>query len=131
MRKIKNAIFGISLMLITVLPLQGCFPLVIGVAAGAGGIAYYRGKMEKNIDEKMIVVHDAVLQAMKKLKLYVKSDELNRHDARIKAEYDSGKKIDIKIKALTEEATNISIRIGVLGDQDQSRIILNNILSLL
>lgn len=106
---------------------SGCIPLLIGAAAGAGGVAYVKGSLVHNIDETVEDVHGASITALKDLGLFVTSDELNRHSARIKAEYEDGKKIDIKVDAITEYVSKISIRVGSLGDQEDSRLILNAI----
>ena len=106
---------------------SGCVPLLIGAAVGAGGVAYVKGALVHNIDEPVEDIHKASLAAFKGLNLFVASDELNRHSAVIKAEYEDGKKIDIKIDAITEFVSKVTIRIGVIGDQEDSRLILNAI----
>ena len=106
---------------------SGCVPLLIGATVGAGGVAYVKGALVHNIDEPVEDIHKASLAAFKGLNLFVASDELNRHSAVIKAEYEDGKKIDIKIDAITEFVSKVTIRIGVIGDQEDSRLILNAI----
>lgn len=105
----------------------GCVPLLIGAAAGAGGIAYVKGALVENIDETVEDIHQASLAALKDLGLFVTSDELNRHSVLINAEYEDGKKVVIKVDAITEYVSKITIRVGVVGDQEDSRLILNAI----
>ena len=106
---------------------SGCIPLLIGAIAGAGGVVYVKGALVQNIDEPVEDIHKASLAALKGLSLFVISDELNRHSAVIKAEYENGKKIDIKVDAITEFVSKVTIRVGVVGNQDDSRLILNAI----
>ena len=120
--------FGLSIMVMClVMATSGCIPLLIGAAAGAGGVAYVRGALAQNIDETVQDLHSASLEALKDLGLFVESDELNRHSSLINAEYGNGKKIKINIEALTEYVSKISIRVGMVGDQEDSRMILNAI----
>ncbi|MBN1870268.1 MAG: DUF3568 family protein [Candidatus Omnitrophica bacterium] len=111
-----------SLMIMT-----GCVPLIIGAAAGAGGMVYVKGALVENVDESVEDIHQASLAALKDLGIFVKSDELNRHSAVIKAEYEGGEKVEIKADAITEFVSKISIRVGLIGDQEDSRLILNAI----
>ncbi len=123
---IKNFILSFALIMLT-LTTQGCFPLLVGAVAGAGGVSYVKGITEKNVDYSVKKVHKATLSACKKLKLFIKNDELNRHSALIKAEFQNGKKITVEIKALTERVSKITVKTGILGDEEKSRMILNTI----
>jgi trimethylamine:corrinoid methyltransferase-like protein len=105
----------------------GCIPLLVGAAAGAGGIAFVKGKLEQNIDEPVEKVHEASVAALKDLGLFVKSEELNPHESTITAEYETGQKVNIETEALTEYVSKISIRVGLMGDQEESRLILSAI----
>ena len=58
---------------------------------------------------------------------FIIADELNRHSALIKVEFEDGKKINIKIDAITEYVSKITIRVGPIGDHDDSTWILNAI----
>ena len=106
----------------------GCFAVVIGAAAGAGGIAFIKGILTQNVDYDVKKVHEASLKAVKDLALNVSSDQLDVHASMIKGSYPDGKNFSIQLEALTERATNIMIRIGVFGDEERSRMILNAIL---
>ncbi|HQP10534.1 MAG TPA: DUF3568 family protein [Candidatus Omnitrophota bacterium] len=111
----------------TLLVASGCVPLLIGAAAGAGGIAYVKGTLAQNIDEPVAKIHKASLAALKGLDMLVKSEELSQHSSVINAQYATGEKVKIEIEALTEYVSKISIRVGMLGDQEDSRLILNAI----
>ena len=110
-----------------VLATSGCIPLLIGAAAGAGGIVYVKGAAVKNVDENIGKVHKAGLAALKKLGIFVTDDEVNKHSMVIKAEYEDGKKVLVKAEALTEFVSKVTVRAGVIGDQEESEMILNAI----
>lgn len=111
--------------LILLLTVSGCVPLIIGAAAGAGGITYVKGALVKNVDYSVEQVHKAALAALKDLELFVMEDELNRHSSVIKAEYEDGQSVQVNIDALTERSSKITIRVGIFGDQEESRTILS------
>ena len=118
---------GILLILFVSVSSSGCVPLLIGAAAGASGIAYVRGVLVHNVDETVEDIHAATLAAAKGLGLIIVSDELNRHAAAVKAEYEDGKKVDIRVDAITEFVSKITIRVGLIGDLDESSFILSAI----
>ena len=119
--------YSLILLLMISLFASGCVPLLVGTAVGAGGVTYVRGSMKQNVSHPVKDVHKATLSALKKLDIYVISDELNRHNAVINSEFQDGEKVKINIDALTEYVSKISIRIGIFGHQEKSQLILNAI----
>ena len=120
--------FGLMLVLGSfVITTSGCFALLVGAAAGAGGVAYVKGILEKNFDRSVAQVHRASLTALKKLKMTIHDDDVTQHNAKIKATDTDGKKVEVIIEALTEKSSKLQIRVGVFGDQEQSQSILNAI----
>jgi len=105
----------------------GCVPLMIGAVAGAGGMTYVGGKLERNVDHDVKHVYNASLKALKDIEVYVKKSTDDAHSARIIAEFADGKKVTVDILALTERASKIRIRIGWIGDEMKSNLILNAI----
>ena len=106
---------------------SGCFALVVGAAAGAGGFAYVEGDLEKNVDESLKTAHKASLAGLKDLKMFIVKDELKLDSSVIKAQNSDGKDITINIKALTEHASKIRVRVGIFGDEAESVKVLNAI----
>jgi len=113
---------------VSVMTMAGCVPLIIGAAAGVGGVAYVNGSLVRNVDEPVEKVHKAALAGLKKLGLFVTSDELDKHSSTIRAQYEDAKKVRVSIEALTEYVTQVSIRVGTFGNQDESYVILDAIL---
>ena len=113
-------------LLVCVLANSGCF-LILGAAAGAGGLAYIKGILEKNFDYPIKKMDKASVEGLKDLGFFVTQDELNLHSATIKAEDDEGKSITVEIEALTEKSSKLKIRVGVFGDESKSQMILNAI----
>ena len=120
---------GLAVVLLgTVLTTSGCFALLIGAAAGAGGVAYVKGGLEQNFDKTVDQLHRASVAGLRDIKCVVRNDEIRKHLAKIEFEFDDGQKGSVNIKALTERSAQLKIRIGVLGDETKSHIVLNAIL---
>ncbi|MCD4780342.1 MAG: DUF3568 domain-containing protein [Candidatus Omnitrophica bacterium] len=113
------------ILLVMVINFSGCIPLLVGAAVGAGSMAYMQGVLEMNFDQSVKKSHGASVAALKDLGLFIKQDELNRHSSRINFEFETGEKGKIDIKALTERSSKIKIRVGVIGDESKSRMIMN------
>ena len=119
---------GLSFLLtFFILSSAGCVPLLVGAAAGVGGVTYVKGALEKNFDHSVKEVHRATLKGLKDLKMFVREEKNDVHSTFIKAEFDDGKRVKIHINALTERSSKITIRIGVFGDETKSQILLNAI----
>ena len=117
----------LAVVLAAGISLSGCIPLLIGAAAGAGGIAYIKGTLEQNLDNSVEKVHKSSLAALKSLKITVNKEELGLHDSKIQAQYSDETKVNIDVVALTEQSSTIKIRVGIFGDQEKSELILNAI----
>lgn len=116
-----------AILLSILLTAQGCVSLLIGAAAGAGGVAYVKGGLEQNFDKSVDQLHRASLAGLKNIKCAVRSDQIRKHLAKITFEFDDGQKGSVNIKALTEHSAQLKIRVGILGDETKSNIILNAI----
>jgi endo-beta-N-acetylglucosaminidase D len=104
---------------------QGC--LIAAVGVGAGTIAYVRGDLEAVESARLDVVYEATLKAVEKLQLSVTTKSKDAMSAVIVARDAQDKKITITLKAVTEEATKLYIRVGVFGSETKSRLIYQEI----
>ena len=119
----------LAMMLLGVLlTTNGCVPLLIDAAAGAGGVVWVKGSLEQNFDKTVEQLHRASLAGLRDIKCTVRADQVRKHLAKITFEFDDGQKGSVNIKALTERSAKLKIRVGVLGDETKSQIALNAIL---
>ena len=126
-KNLLRIMLAISLMT-NVLATSGCFILALGAAVGAGGIAYVKGALTQKLDCTIEKVHKAVLKAARDTELFIISDTVNVHNAVLKGEFsEDHEKVMIEIESLTERASQITIRVGVFGDEARSRMILSAI----
>ena len=106
---------------------SGCFPLVVGAAAGAGGVIWAKGELQETFKRNLVNVHDATIQSLKDLNILILSDRKDDLTAKLKAQLADGREIRISIEHLTKNSSKLSLRIGVLGDEAKSREILARI----
>lgn len=106
--------------------LRGCLVAAVGVGA-AGTIAYVRGDLEAVESERLDVVYDAALKALDTLDLNVTTTSKDALSAVIVARDAQDKKTTITLKAISEQATKLSIRVGVFGSEAKSRLIYEEI----
>jgi Protein of unknown function (DUF3568) len=104
---------------------QGC--LVAAVGVGAGTVAYLRGDLKAVEAKDIDTVYAAAKTAAKQLELTVTKDTKDEMSAVIVARDAQDKKITITLKAPTEDTTEISVRVGIFGNETKSRRIYEQI----
>ena len=123
----KKQVALIILLFGAAVSLSGCMFAAVGAAA-VGTVVYATGDLEVAEAEKLDVLYDATLAAMKDLDLYVTKQTKDALSAVIVARDAQDKKITIKLNAATSEVTELSIRVGTFGNEDKSRLIHKEIL---
>ena len=101
---------------------SGCVAVAVGAGA-AGTTAYVMGDLSATENKSVAAVYDAAVKAMDELKLNVIEKRQDDLSAKIIARDSQDKKITIKLKAVSEAVTDISIRVGVFGDRTKSQLI--------
>ena len=113
------------LFLGTCLFIGGC--IVAAVGGGAGTAAYITGDLKgaeaKNID----TVYKASEKAMEQLNFNITEKNLDKLSGRIIARDSRDKKITIKIRATSENTTEVSVRVGFFGDETKAMLIYQKI----
>jgi len=109
--------------------LCGCpaafFAAGAGAGAGAGAMAYLKGDLVAKVDHTTNRTYQAALKALVELKLPVIEKEGDVVTAKITSRFADEKDVWIKINALNETTCEMSIRVGIFGDFERSRKILN------
>jgi hypothetical protein len=115
---------------------QGCASTAVIAAAGVtAGFGLAQGQAESFITGELkaarLVPMDAVLRAtimaMDEMQLHIIEQRTSDHDAYVMAKAQVGPEFKVKLKAKSPMVTKISIRIGIMGDQAVSRLVLTRI----
>ena len=129
MEKLKSRAACICL-LAALAGLSGCVVVVaagVGVAAGAGVVYWVEGAAHTTLGHPIQQVHDATLDALKKLGAAVPIDKTDAFSGEIESTLQGGSSVSIGLKAVSASVTNVTIRVGTLGDRDQSDRVLDAI----
>lgn len=98
------------------LSLTGC--LAVAAAAGTGvGVAYTTGDLEVTFDHPPPAVEAAGKGALEDLGITIVSSASTSVDGEVVGRTAQDKKITIRIKALGENSSKSSIRVGAFGDE--------------
>ena len=118
------------LLLVLAIQISGCAEAVlvgVGAVGGAGAALWYRGKMEENLNVPFSKAHTATLAALKDLKLPINKDRKGGLKARIESQFPEGKYVWIKVRAVTDSSSKVTVRVGVFGNRSKSQEIFDAI----
>ncbi len=118
--------FRFILLLMILLPLPGCGVLILGGAA-AGTVGYVSGDLEAAINGDFHQVVRATDSAIADNSILVTSKTASSHDVTYLLRTPQNDKVELTITYATRALTNITIRVGVFGDEPLSRQILREI----
>jgi hypothetical protein len=125
----KNRWFNLMLVAAALAAGAGCAVVVVGGAAavGAGTYAYVNGEFKATESASLDRTWDATLAAMKTLEFPVTSQKKDALQAELTVRNSADQRIQIKLKKLSESATEVRIRVGTFGDEPLSRLIFDKI----
>lgn len=105
---------------------SGC--LLVAVGAGAAGtVAYVKGELEATLSAGMDSSYAATLKALDQLQIVPTQKLKDSLSAEVTARTADDTKITVKLTRVDEKVTNLSIRVGVFGDQEKSTTIYSRI----
>lgn len=110
--------------------LTGCLAAAaVGGAAvaGAGTVAYIKGELKATEEATLNKAWDATVGAVDELEFIVINKIKDEVSAELEAKTADNKTVKIHLKRVTENLTDITIRIGTFGDETLSRYILSKI----
>ena len=124
MQRLKHLMAAI-LIAATAFVCSGCGAILLGGAAAAGTYVYMDGQAEREYSAPLKAVFNASLSACKALGIPVTSSSLTNADGSIKGDYGSD-----PIWITMEQNGNlvkVKVRVGLLGNENNSRRIHNAI----
>ena len=122
----KKTFIVFILLLISLPFISSCTVLVAG-GAGAGTVAYIKGELQANLEASFKKSFGATKRAVDNLRFIKISEQADNLTGEIVARTAQDKKITIKLNKVTENMTEISIRVGMFGDQTLSHSLLEEI----
>ena len=121
-------ISGLCMGLVLSMSLYGCIPLIVGAAAGAGTAVWLSNKLVHEVNEPNEEVLKATKRALDALDMPVVSETIKKDVAQVISRYSNGDKVWVDIRPTSEQRSQIQIRVGLTGGEEESRKILDEIL---
>jgi hypothetical protein len=129
---VKKKLMPVVLLCYLLIGLNACGYILVGAltaGAGAGTYFFVKGNLKRDYEAPVERMWEATLQAVEELRL---ATESKRHDAfggEIKGVMANGESFQIELKRLSNNWTELGIRIGIFGDRTRSEAIHDKILS--
>ena len=111
--------------------LYGCVALFAGAAGGAGTAAWLSGKLVQQVDASFDRSFNATRNALDKLNLEVVKVTRKNEVAQFISKYLDSKKVWVDLHKVGVNSTKIEVRVGMGGDKEAAREILDQILAYL
>lgn len=121
MKHVLSLALGLSLLL------TGCIPLLAGGAAGGFSVAYVAGELQAEEEVSIDEAYMAAQRALEGLELTVTTREKDAMTAKVIAVGAEDKQITVRLERKANLITTVKIRVGMLGDQQYSLLILDRI----
>jgi hypothetical protein len=111
--------------------LQGCVLLAVGAgaAAGAGTVAYLRGELQTTYAASLDQTWEAAQGALKDLNYRIISSQKDDPEGEIEAKRVGEDTVKIHVMISGPGTTLVKIRVGMFGDEKESRAINSKIAS--
>lgn len=113
--KLQNQILFAVFFLCT-----GCAALVVGGAAALGTYTYTAGQMKRTYNANLDKSYAAAISGCESLQLPIFKKEKKLSSASITTQ-DAERDVWISLKAITSSTTEITVRVGYLGDEFASK----------
>lgn len=123
----KNIALKMSALLVTAAMVSGCVALGLGAAAGAGTAVYVKGQHKETVDAAVPQVHQATIAALQDSGITIQEESVDDFSADIKGKMSDGTNVWIDLKRQTASTTQIGVRVGATGDQEESAAIVDRI----
>lgn len=116
-----------SVMFILIVAFAPACALLAGGAAGAATATYFSGELRSIQEQPLTQVYRASEDTVSAMNYTIKEKELEDFSAYLKTAESPTERVTITMKELGEATTELRIRVGILGDELQSKRILEDI----
>lgn len=130
--KCRIKVFNVLSMLcaMTVL-ITGCAGILVGAGVGAGAIAYIKGESIRTYDFPIKEVATAAQKTFATLEISATGTSIGEIESTLEGAMKDESKVIIKMTAKTAKTTVVKVRVGVMGNEDISQRIHDEILKIL
>jgi enolase len=126
MKSIPRLVLAAAL-LSSALAVSGCLALAAGAAAGAGTYAYVQGEMNTTFEAPLDRVWAATQAAMNDLEFPIGERSKDALAGELRANQADGTPVRVRLNRVTDNTTEARVRVGMFGDEQVSRAVLERI----
>jgi len=125
----RIACWSILLAVVVLLTQAGCAVVLLGgaAAAGAGTVAYVKGELRSTLEASLDQAWQAAQAAVQELEFAATTQEKDALAARLVARTAGDKKVEIKLKRISDTAVEARVRVGTFGNESFSHQVLERI----
>ncbi|MCQ9207953.1 MAG: DUF3568 domain-containing protein [Omnitrophica bacterium] len=127
----RSKMFGLIFSALLLVNACGCAVLLVGAAGTAGTAIWLSGKLNQEVDASVDEASQASKAALEALNFQITKETLTSDFVQLKSNYTDGEIIWIDIRRISEAVSRIEVRVGVPGDKDSARRVLNKIIEYL
>ena len=113
--KSKRIAMAVAVLLLALS--AGC---VAVIGAGVAGIAYVKGEAKKTYAASMDDCINGVENALKALEIKIEGTSGDKLEFIFKGKTAEDTVVEVKVKSIATESTEVSVRFGVFGDKKKS-----------
>ncbi|MFC1819906.1 DUF3568 family protein [Thermodesulfobacteriota bacterium] len=113
--------------------LANCAPIAFlaGAAAGVSGYKYYKGSLTVIYQAQYMKTWDASIKAMEEMGFNIEDKKQELSTGKIEARLADNKPVTVSVKYKSSQETEVTIRVGLFGDENASNVIKDKIGSVL
>lgn len=118
-----NTFKGLAAAALTAIMLSGCAPFVflgVGAAAGITGVKYYEGALSVNFKASFDRTWDAAEKTLERRNVILEVRQREMGSGRLSGPDSYGRPVTVSLDYIAPEETKVVIRVGHLGDKDES-----------
>ena len=118
------------LVLLLCFCLVGCAPVgffVAGTAAGVGGYKYYQGALDVIYQAPYMDTWNAAVRVLEDMNFKIDQKSNDAMSGKIEAKRADNKPVIVSLKYKSTNETDVTIRVGIFGDENASNVIKDRI----
>ncbi|MFH1317647.1 MAG: DUF3568 family protein [Candidatus Omnitrophota bacterium] len=123
----KRRFFMAAFLFLYAISAPGCIAVLAGAAGGAGTATWLSGKLVQEVAVSFDKVIAATELGLEALDLDITKKTVKGDVAQIMAEYSDGSTVWVDIRRVLTGTSKIEVRVGVRGDKEAARKILDQI----
>lgn len=122
----KQKIKCMLMLTACIMCLGGCAVLAVfavGAGAGVAGYGWYKGSLKVEYEAPFIETYEASIKALEKMKMKLNTQEHKLTKGWVFARSAADKEVQLTLTYLTAKKTEVDIRVGTFGDEEESSLI--------